>query len=161
MRNVLKTPNVGRARPLREGKVRKEFWLDPSLLRRAQKDLGAASEREAVEIALQIAMASTGWWLADAGGLWLALHAAHADVDFGPVVLAYVAGVIASWVPLLPGGLGAVEIAVPAVLHHFGVPLPAALAGTLLWRGLSLFLPALGGALAYASLRAQAVVATE
>jgi uncharacterized protein (TIRG00374 family) len=110
---------------------------------------------------LGIATASTGWWIADAGGLWLALHAAHADVDFSLVVLAYVAGVVASWVPLLPGGLGAVEIAVPAVLHHFGVPLTAALAGTLLWRGLSLFLPALGGALAYASLRAQPVVVAD
>ena len=108
-----------------------------------------------------IALASTGWWIADAGGLWLALHAAHADVDFSLVVLAYVAGVVASWVPLLPGGLGAVEIAVPAVLHHFGVPLTAALAGTLLWRGISLFLPALGGALAYASLRAQPVVVAD
>jgi uncharacterized protein (TIRG00374 family) len=104
-----------------------------------------------------IGFAATGWWLADAGGLWLALRAAHADVDFSLVILAYVAGVVASWVPLLPGGLGAVEIAVPTVLHHFGVPLDAALAGTLLWRGLSLFLPALGGALSYASLRAQRV----
>jgi uncharacterized protein (TIRG00374 family) len=108
-----------------------------------------------------IAFASTGWWLADAGCLWLALQAAHADVDFSVVVLAYVAGVVASWVPLLPGGLGAVEIAVPAVLHHFGVPLTAALTGTLLWRGISLFLPALGGALAYASLRAQPVAVTD
>jgi len=41
VRNALKKTNVRRARPLREGKVRKEFWLDPSLLRRAQKDLGA------------------------------------------------------------------------------------------------------------------------
>ena len=102
-----------------------------------------------------IALAATGWWIADAGVLWIALHAAHADVDFGVVVLAYVVGTVASWVPLLPGGLGAVEIAVPAVLHHFGVPLTVALAGTLLWRGLSLFLPALAGSLAYASLRAQ------
>ena len=78
----------------------------------------------------------------------------HADADFGLVILAYVAGTVASWVPLLPGGLGAVEIAVPAVLHHFGVPLSVALAGTLLWRGLSLFLPAAAGAVAYASLRA-------
>jgi uncharacterized protein (TIRG00374 family) len=108
-----------------------------------------------------IALASTGWWVADAGCLWLALHAAHANVDFSLVVLAYVAGVVASWVPLLPGGLGAVEIALPAGLHHFGVPLTAALAGTLLWRGLSLFVPALGGALAYASLRAQPVVVTD
>ena len=102
-----------------------------------------------------IATASAGWWVADAGGLWIALHAAHADVDFSLVILAYVAGTVASWVPLLPGGLGAVEIAVPAVLHHFGVPLSVALAGTLLWRGLSLFLPAMSGALAYASLRSQ------
>jgi uncharacterized protein (TIRG00374 family) len=104
-----------------------------------------------------IGLAATGWWIADAGGLWIALYAAHAHVDFGLVVLAYVAGILASWVPLLPGGLGAVEIAVPAVLHHFGVPLSIALTGTLLWRGLSLFLPAMGGALAYASLRAQPV----
>lgn len=47
-----KTAGVSRTRPLREGKVRKEFWLNPSLLRRAQKDLGAATEREAVEMAL-------------------------------------------------------------------------------------------------------------
>ena len=54
VRNLLKKTHVGRARPLREGKVRKEFWLDPPLLRRAQKDLGAATEREAVEIALSL-----------------------------------------------------------------------------------------------------------
>jgi len=104
-----------------------------------------------------IGFASAAWWIADAGCLWIALYAAHAHVDFSLVVLAYVAGVVASWVPLLPGGLGAVEIAVPAVLHHFGVPLTIALTGTLLWRGLSLFLPAMGGAFAYASLRAQPV----
>jgi hypothetical protein len=40
--------------PLRVGKVRKEFWLNPSLLRRAQKDLGAATERETVEMALRL-----------------------------------------------------------------------------------------------------------
>ncbi len=107
-----------------------------------------------------IGCASAAWWIADAGCLWIALYAAHAHVDFSLVVLAYVAGVVASWVPLLPGGLGAVEIAVPAVLHHFGVPLTIALTGTLLWRGLSLFLPAMGGAFAYASLRAQPVGST-
>jgi len=49
-----KTSGASRARPLRKGKVRKEFWLNPSLLRRAQKDLGAATEREAVEMALNL-----------------------------------------------------------------------------------------------------------
>ena len=34
-----------------EGKVRKEFWLNPELLREAQEYLGAPNEREAVEMA--------------------------------------------------------------------------------------------------------------
>jgi hypothetical protein len=41
-------------RPTREGKVRKEFWLDPKALRRAQKILGTATERETVEVALDM-----------------------------------------------------------------------------------------------------------
>lgn len=38
----------------RRGKVRKEFWLDPKALRRAQTLLGTATERETVERALDI-----------------------------------------------------------------------------------------------------------
>ena len=49
-----KTTGASRTRAHREGKVRKEFWLNPSLLRRAQTDLGAATEREAVEMALSL-----------------------------------------------------------------------------------------------------------
>ncbi|MGH7498250.1 MAG: hypothetical protein ACREL3_05295, partial [Gemmatimonadales bacterium] len=41
-------------RASREGKVRKEFWLDPALLREAQRFLGASNEREAVEMALDL-----------------------------------------------------------------------------------------------------------
>ena len=41
-------------RPSREGKVRKEFWLDPQTLRRAQTILGTATERETVEAALDM-----------------------------------------------------------------------------------------------------------
>ena len=38
----------------RTGKVRKAFWLDPRLLEEARESLGASSEREAVEIALEM-----------------------------------------------------------------------------------------------------------
>ena len=142
-------------RPVIGKLVADAMWLLPHRRKRTRDELRAAGIGEQARlIALlgrpprraAIAVASTVWWIADAGGLWIALHAAHADADFGLVVLAYVAGTVASWVPLLPGGLGAVEIAVPAVLHHFGVPLSVGLAGTLLWRGLSLFLPAAAGA---------------
>jgi Arc/MetJ family transcription regulator len=41
-------------RAAHEGKVRKEFWLDPQILAEAQAALGAASERETVELALDL-----------------------------------------------------------------------------------------------------------
>jgi hypothetical protein len=53
------TTRTGAARPAqrasRVGKVRKAFWLDPRLLDEARKSLGASSEREAVEMALDLA----------------------------------------------------------------------------------------------------------
>ena len=42
------------ARATRVGKVRKAFWLDPRLLDEARASLGASSERETVEIALDL-----------------------------------------------------------------------------------------------------------
>jgi len=41
-------------RPSRKGKVRKEFWLDPKALRRAQILLGTETERDTVELALDL-----------------------------------------------------------------------------------------------------------
>jgi len=37
-----------------QGKVRKEFWLDPDALAEAQAFLGTATERETVEVALEL-----------------------------------------------------------------------------------------------------------
>ena len=42
----------------------------------------------------------------------------------------YPMAMICTLVPLVPAGLGVVETVVPALLHHAGVPLPTALAGT-------------------------------
>jgi hypothetical protein len=41
-------------RATRVGKVRKAFWLDPRLLDEARASLGVSSEREAVEVALDL-----------------------------------------------------------------------------------------------------------
>lgn len=49
------TKRPSRLRPEgREGKVRKEFWLDPKALKRAQSVLGATTERETVERAIDL-----------------------------------------------------------------------------------------------------------
>ena len=45
---------ISGARATRIGKVRKAFWLDPQLLDEARASLGASSEREAVEMALDL-----------------------------------------------------------------------------------------------------------
>jgi len=47
-------PNAPGRRAVTEGKVRKEFWLDPVALAEAQEFLGTASERETVEAALDL-----------------------------------------------------------------------------------------------------------
>lgn len=47
-------PRVAGRRAAHEGKVRKEFWLDPRVLADAQAALGAATERETVELALDL-----------------------------------------------------------------------------------------------------------
>lgn len=60
-------PGAGR-RAAHEGKVRKEFWLDPQLLSEAQAALGAATERETVELALDL-VAFRGELLAGAKAL--------------------------------------------------------------------------------------------
>jgi hypothetical protein len=41
-------------RASRVGKVRKAFWLDPRLLSEARESLDASTEREAVEMALDL-----------------------------------------------------------------------------------------------------------
>jgi hypothetical protein len=45
---------LGGARSSRVGKVRKALWLDPRLLEDAKAALGTSTDREAVEIALDL-----------------------------------------------------------------------------------------------------------
>ena len=47
-------PKASGRRAVPEGKVRKEFWLDPDALAEAQAFLGTATERETVEVALDL-----------------------------------------------------------------------------------------------------------
>ncbi len=91
--------------------------------------------------------------LADAAALWATCHAAGFHIHPELAVLAATVGTMASWVPLLPSGLGLVEAAIPAILHRFGAPLDDALAATLVYRAAGTLLPALVGGLAVVALR--------
>jgi uncharacterized protein (TIRG00374 family) len=92
-------------------------------------------------------------WLADAACLHFSLLAVGVHVQSDVLLLAYVAGIVLSMIPLIPAGVGVVETVVPAVLSLADVPLVAALAAVVLYRMLSTLLPAVLGGLALIGLR--------
>ena len=78
--------------------------------------------------------------------LLAACRAAGIDPDLVTTVLAYTAGMAAaSTVPLLPGGLGAVEAALVVALHHGGAALAAVTTAVVGYRVISLGLVAATG----------------
>lgn len=97
---------------------------------------------------IRLALISAAAVVADAATLWATCHAAGFHIHPELALLARTVGTIASWIPLLPSGLGVVEVAIPAILHRFGAPLDDALAATLVYRAAGTLLPALAGGLA-------------
>ena len=101
----------------------------------------------------RIALTSAGSLLADALCLWMLFFAVGIHDGFELALLSAGAAAAASSIPLLPGGLGAVEAAVPALLAWYGTPIATALSATLLYRAIGTFLPAAAGALSLPALR--------
>jgi len=93
-----------------------------------------------------------GATVADATCFGLALRAVGVHRGWVVLTLAYAVGMLAAFVPLLPAGLGAVEVAVPAFLASAHVPVTVALAGVLAYRALGTLMPAFVGAAALAQL---------
>ena len=108
----------------------------------ADRDAVIGGRRKQVVLVLL----SIGAWLFDLACLQAALLAMGVHANPDQLILAYGAGILATAVPFVPAGFGLTEIAMPAVLHHYGVPLAPALAGTLAYRGLGTVLPAVAGA---------------
>ena len=94
--------------------------------------------------------------LADVACLWFALRSAHSNVGFDVALLAVTVAAASAFVPLVPGGLGIVEVAIPAVTYHFGVPYSQGIAAALAYRALGTFIPAGAGAISIYALRAHA-----
>lgn len=111
------------------------------------KVLGATSVTElrrpgllAETTALQLCI-----FLLDAATLGVALLALGGAASAGTVFASFVTASVVATLTLLPGGIGTFDTSCVAMLHVTGVPIEAALTATLLFRGLSLFLPLLPG----------------
>lgn len=113
----------------------------------AREILGTRQHRAA------LASLTAGAVLADVACLWFAVFATGAHVGFDVALLAITVAAGAVFLPLVPGGLGIVEAAIPAVFHHFGVPYDEGLAAALVYRAFGTFVPAGVGAFAIIGLR--------
>jgi len=80
-------------------------------------------------------------FLLDAGTLWIMLCALGLSVPPALVFASFVLSTLARTLAPVPGGLGIFEAASVATLKLAGVPIAAALAATLLFRGFSYWLP--------------------
>jgi len=81
----------------------------------------------------------------DAGTLWVMLWALGLAVHAAPVFASFMLSTLARTLGPIPGGLGVFEAASVATLKLMGVPVAAALAATLLFRGFSFWLPMVPG----------------
>jgi uncharacterized protein (TIRG00374 family) len=98
-------------------------------------------------------LGAVGYWLFDALTLYAALAAFGHIPSFWPVAMAYLVGMLANSVPI-PGGFGAVEGGLVGMLDLFDVaPGSTVIAAVVVYRAISLWVPALIGSLAFLSLR--------
>jgi uncharacterized membrane protein YbhN (UPF0104 family) len=93
-----------------------------------------------------------GAWIAEAACLWLTAHALHIGIDAAVIPLACLAAAAIVAIPLVPGGVGAVEAAVPFILATGSTSYAEAALVVLVWRVLSFWIPTAAGAGALASL---------
>jgi uncharacterized membrane protein YbhN (UPF0104 family) len=89
---------------------------------------------------------AVAYYAFDNAVLWAAFHAFGHPPAIGVIVMGYLVGSLAGALPL-PGGLGAVDGGLIGALVLYGSPAPSAAAAVLLYRGLSLALPVVLGAI--------------
>ncbi|MDH3754314.1 MAG: flippase-like domain-containing protein, partial [Acidimicrobiia bacterium] len=93
------------------------------------------------------------YWLFDAAALWVFIAAYGHWTRLDGLVISFALATIVATIPITPGGLGVMEVALAASLVGFGVPSGVALLGVVSWRLVNFWLPIPAGAAAYLSLR--------
>lgn len=132
--------------------VSKGRWIPRRLLQRpvvarlakaleqVRTDMVSSPGMLGITIFLQLAI-----FVLDATTLWLAIYALGTSIAVSPAFLAFVLASVVATVSPIPLGLGSFEGGCVAVLHLFGVSIEVALAATLIFRGLSFWIPMLPG----------------
>jgi uncharacterized membrane protein YbhN (UPF0104 family) len=132
---------------------------EASKLRRAWFAVRGAVIRgtgEAVELVrsrdAMVIVGSIGYWAWDNAVLWATFHAVGADVPLSIVLMGYLIGQLGGLLPI-PGGVGGIDGGLIGTLVVFGAPAAATTAAVLAYRVILFWLPLVGGAVAFISLR--------
>jgi uncharacterized protein (TIRG00374 family) len=100
------------------------------------------------------------WWAFDIATLWACFWAFGGHPVIPELVMAYCLGMLGNLLPL-PGGVGGVEGGMVGACAAFGMDAEIALVAVLAYRSISVWLPALPGIVALATLRRAAERDTE
>lgn len=92
-------------------------------------------------------------WLLDAAALWIFLAAFGVKLNPVAVLVAFTLANVASLLPITPGGLGVVELALTATLASFGAAAVPAALGVAAYRVFNYWLPIPASAVAYLAVR--------
>jgi uncharacterized protein (TIRG00374 family) len=105
-------------------------------------------------------LGAAAWWAFDAATLWACFWAFGLHPQVPELAMAYFLGMLGNLLPL-PGGVGGVEGGMVGASAAFGMDAEVALVAVLAYRAISVWLPALPGLLALATLRRAAQRAGE
>jgi uncharacterized protein (TIRG00374 family) len=111
---------------------------------------------EAVELVRSrdplLLLGTVGYWAFDNAVLWATFKAVGASVPLSVVLMGYLIGQLGGLLPL-PGGIGGIDGGLIGTLIVYGAPAAATAAAVLAYRVILFWLPLLGGAIAFVSLR--------
>jgi uncharacterized protein (TIRG00374 family) len=111
---------------------------------------------EAVELIkrrdVTVILGAVGYWAFDNAVLWACYQAFGADVPLSIVLMGYLIGQLGGLLPL-PGGVGGIDGGLIGTLIVFGAPAAVTAAAVLAYRVILFWLPLIGGAIAFYSLR--------
>ena len=140
---------VARLAPAREGGRR--GW-------RAELTAGIGEAKRAAMRPSWRVGAALGYLGFDIAVLWASLRGLGYAPAIGALVVAYLAGYLATWMPI-PGGLGVLDGGLAGALVLYGMPPASAAAAVLVYHAIALWVPSMGGLIAYTLLRRKLVQA--
>jgi uncharacterized protein (TIRG00374 family) len=99
-----------------------------------------------------VLLGALGYWAFDNAVLWATFHAVGIVPPLTVILMGYLIGQIGGLLPI-PGGVGGIDGGLIGTLIVYGAPAAAVGAAVLLYRVILFWLPLVGGAIAFTSLR--------